>query len=237
MSTHIVDEPTPIVGAGQHERRSIEVAGAGATTEAIGAAGAIVLAIIGLAGMVPGAMMAVATIVLGAAIFLDAITVGARYNRLVREAYESDGTVSRMEVGGGISAGTIGGIAGVVLGVLALLGFMPPLLCSIALIVFGGALLFASGAKARLASLGTLGYGVSGQTRHIVDEAIAASSGGELLIGIGAVVLGILALLMQSLTQTFVFVGFLGVGAIILLSGSAISARMMSILRRDHVRA
>src|SRR5579864_6402224 len=128
------------------EKRAIEVTGAGATAEAIGAVGAIVLAIIGLTGALSEAMMAIAAIVLGAAILLDAGTVSARYNRLVNDAWGSERLV-RAEVGGGISAGAIAGIAGIVLGILALLGFEPILLCSVALIVFGAALLFGSAAK------------------------------------------------------------------------------------------
>jgi hypothetical protein len=53
------------------------------------------------------------------------------------------------------------------------------------------------------------------------------------MVGIGAIVLGILALLGVA-SMTLVFVGFLCVGAAVLLSGTALGARMLSILH--HAR-
>lgn len=214
----------------ERERKRVEAAGAGATTEAIGAAAAVVLAIIALAGALTVTLTAIATIVLGAAILLDAGSVGARYHRLMTMSWSGEERVVRAELGGGISAGSMAGIAGIVLGILALLGLSPEPLCAVALIVFGAAMLFGSAAKSRLASLGALRYGMSDVTRRVVDEAIGVSAGGEVLVGVGAVVLGILALLGIA-PMTLVLVGYLGVGAVVLLSGSSFGARMFGILR------
>jgi hypothetical protein len=227
MSTQFV-EGEPRVSTTEQEKKTVEAAGAGATTEAIGAAAAIVLAIIALAGLLPMPLMSVVTIVLGAAILVDAASVGLRYDRLVRASGED--RALRGELGGGISAGSIAGIAGIVLGILALLGLTPVTLCAVALIVFGAALLFASAAKGRLASLSTGHYALSDRTRRLIDESISLSAGGEVLVGIGAVVLGILALLGLD-AVTLVLVGFLGVGGAVLLSGSAFGARMFSMMR------
>jgi hypothetical protein len=230
MATQFVEEPR-MGGTEEKEKKTAELAGAGATTEAIGAAAAIVLAIIGLAGLLTDPVMAVATIVLGAAVLMDAAGVSARYKRIVGAlSAGEDSRVARAEIGGGISAGTIGGITGVVLGILALLGIAPTSLCSVALIVLGGALLFGSAEKKRLASLHTSRFALSDRTRHAIDEAIEAAAGGDLMVGIGAVVLGILALLGLA-PATLVLVGYLGVGAALLLSGSAFGARMFGIVR------
>jgi hypothetical protein len=234
MATQFVEGQPPRAGMGEHEKKTVEVAGAGATTEAIGAAAAVVLSIIGLAGALPAGMMAVATIVLGAAILLDAGAVGARYRRLLDEAWARDERLVRAELGGGISAGSLAGIAGIVLGILALLGFAPIPLCSIGIIVFGAALMFGSAAKGRLASFNTGRYGLAESTRHVIDETLSMNAGGEVLVGIGAVVLGILALLGVQPTLTLVLVGLLGVGVAVLLAGSAFGARMFSILRQGH---
>jgi hypothetical protein len=59
------------------------------------------------------------------------------------------------------------------------------------------------------------------------------SATGEVLISIGAVALGVLALLgIQSVT--LLLVGFLGVGLALLVSGSAFGALMFDI--RRHTR-
>ena len=227
MATQFVEPRT----GGTEEKKTVEVAAGGATTEAFGAAAAIVLAIIGLAGVLVDPMMAVATIVLGVAVVMDAAAVGARFERIVSALAASEGArVARAEIGGGISAGTFGGIAGIVLGILALLGLAPTSLCSVALIVFGAALLFGSVEKKRIASIRTGTYGFTEGTRRTIDEAIGASAGGDVMMGIGAVVLGILALLGLD-AATLVLVGYLGVGATVLLSGSAFGARMFGILR------
>ena len=214
----------------QRETRMLEVSGAGATAEAIGAAGAFVLAIIGLTGTLTDAMMPIATIVLGVAILLDAGSVGARYNRLAGDAWGNRGRMARMAFGGGVSAGSLGGIAGIVLGILALLGLSPVLLCSVALLVFGAALLFSSAARSRLASLSTLWQGVPDGSHRLVDEAVGLSASGEVLVAVAAVVLGILALLGFQ-TVTLVLVGFLSVAVAVLMSGSALGARVLGVLR------
>lgn len=218
---------------GTEERKTVEVAGAGAATEAIGAAAAIVLAIIGLTGTLTEPMMAITTIVLGAALLIDAGALGTRYARLLRQASSTEERIVKAELGGGISAGTAGGLAGIVLGILALLGNMPVTLCAVALIVFGASLLFGSAAKARLATLTTERYGYPEKTGRIVHEALGLSAGGEILVGIGAVVLGILALVGFQPT-TLVLVGFIAVGAAVLLSGSAFGARVFGVLRHAH---
>lgn len=229
MSTQFVEGPR--VGTTEHEDRTVEAAGAGAATEAIGAAAAIVLAIIALAGALPLPLMSVATIVLGAAILIDSAAIGAHYSRLAHASSTGEHRLTRVELGGGISAGSIAGIAGIVLGILALLGITPVSLCAVALIVFGAALLFGSAAKGRLTSLSSAHHGLTDHARHLVDEMVSASAGGEILVGIGAIVLGIIALLGFD-PVTLVLIGFIGVGAVVLFSGSAFGARMLGMMHR-----
>jgi hypothetical protein len=208
----------PRGGAAEQEQRSLEhrpierttrLARAEATTETVGAAAAIVLAIIGLAGGMPRAMMVIATIVLGAAILLDAAAAAARTHGLSTEAHAGEGRIARAERVGGISAESTAGVAAIVVGILALLGISSTVLCSIALIVLGAGLLFASTTRER------------------------ASAGGEVLVGMGAITLGILALLGFK-PVTLVLVGLLAVGGAVFLSGSALGARVFGLLR--HAR-
>jgi hypothetical protein len=216
MTTKIVEEPRG--GATEQEHRAIEhgpgdrtvrLAQAGTTTEAVGAAAAIVLSIIGLAGGMPRAMMVIGTIVLGAAILLDAASSEARSHLFSTEARAGEGQIARAERVGGVSAEYVAGIAGIVLAVLALLRISPTLLCSIALVVLGAGLLFASPAKAR------------------------GAASGEALVGLGAIALGILAMLGLK-PVTLVLVGLLAVGAAVFLSCSAFGARLFGTLR--HAR-
>src|SRR5262245_38702185 len=111
MASQMVEKQPQVGSEMQKEKRAVEVAGASATTEAIGAVAAIVLAIIGLAGGLTVAMMSIATIVIGAAILLDAGAVGARYHRLVAASWGDQAKLVRAELGGGISAESLAGVA------------------------------------------------------------------------------------------------------------------------------
>ncbi len=215
------------------EKKKVEAAGAGATTEAIGAVAAVALSIIGLAGAIPAAMMSIATIVLGGAILMDAASIGARRERLAEQAWGDEWRTVRAELGAGLSAESFAGLAGIALGILALLGLATTVLCSVALIVFGAGLIVGSGVKNRFASLSTARYGISDTTRHAISEAMGFTAGSDVLVGLGAVTLGIIAL-TGTASVTLVLVGYLGVGAAVLLGGSAFAARMFSILRHSR---
>ena len=170
-------------------------AAGGSITEAIGALGAVVLAVIGLAGLVPNLMASVATIIVGAAILLEGI------------AYTQLPSGSRWVQSRGFSAELLGGLAGIVLGILALFGTYPETLLAVALIVFGAALLLSTiefSQRQRFASL---------QTGEVVQETQTFTfvSGGQLMLGLGAVVLGILAVIGLS-PMTLILVGVLGLG-------------------------
>lgn len=230
MATPFTQEQ-PTVTGGEREKKMVEVAGAGSATEAIGGAAAVVLSIIGLAGALSSAMMETGTIVLGAALLFDAGAIAARYERLCRTAWGEQSHAASFS--SGISAESVAGLTAIVLGILALLGMAPVTLCSVALIVLGAALLFASAAKSRFTSVSTSQYGVSDRARQVLDEATNLTAGSDVLIGIGAVVLGILALLgIQS--TTLVLVGYLGIGFATMMGGSAGGARMRALLR--HAR-
>jgi hypothetical protein len=209
------------------ERFREAVGTGGSAAEAIGGAAAVVLAIIGLAGGLPTAMMSVATIVLGGAILLDSAGITARYDRLVRDTWGGEARVTKAEVGTGLSAESLAGVAGIVLGILSLLGYVPPTLCAIALIAFGGGLTLSSLARNRFHATSVAHYGAGASTTAMraLSEAKNVEAGGDLLIGAGAVVLGILALLGLYPT-TLVLIGFLGVGGALMLSGRVLGTKV-----------
>lgn len=215
----------PAEGANVYEseekEKTAEIVFGGTVAEAIVGAAAVVLAVLGLANIWPGYMASIATIAVGAALLFQGGAVAARYADLAKRTGAS-------EVGGGVSAEILGGAAGIALGVLALLNIMPATLTPVAIIVFGGALIIGSAATARLNSLST--WRMSERARDVTRGAIEMASGTEVLIGIGAVVLGILALLGMA-PRTLVLIALLALGATVLFSGSAISSRMANIFK------
>jgi hypothetical protein len=209
-------------------QRSIKVVAGGSITEAACGAGTVVLAIIGLAGVLPGYLASVATIVFGAALLAQGGAIAARYARLLREAAPTEWD-TRTEIGAGMGSEFLAGAAGVVLGILGLLGIGTATLVPIAVIVFGGALLLGSSAAA---DLGTLSAPAEHERfAHIARQATVAASGAQVLLGIAAIVLGIIALVgIDPVVVTLV--ALLALGASVLFSGTAIGSRMASVMHR-----
>lgn len=215
-------EPEP------EREKSVKVVAGGSVFEALCGAGTVVLAIIGLAGTLPGYLTSVATIVFGAALIAHGGAIAARYRQLLRETepYELD---TRTELGGGMGAELIGGAAGIVLGILGLIGLATPVLIPIAVIVFGAAVMFGSGATADLSTLSA--YTTHPRFAASARQATMAASGTQALVGIGAVVLGILALIgLDPVVLTLV--ALLALGGAVVLSGTAITTRMAATMRR-----
>jgi hypothetical protein len=222
MSSFARPEPEP------EQAKSIKVVAGGTITEAICGAGTVVLAILGLAGTLPGYMASIAAITFGVALLAQGGAIAARYSRMLRET-SPHAWDARAEIGGGMGAEFLAGGAGVVLGVLGLLGIGTGTLIPIALIVFGGALLLGSGTTVDLGTLTP--SGPEGRFAHVARQATVAASGAQVLVGLAAIVLGILALVgVEPLPVTLV--GLLVLGASVLFSGTALSSRMAGLLRR-----
>lgn len=221
------DEVVPVEPLPERQRSMKAVAG-GSITEALCGAGTVVLAIIGLAGALPGYMASIATIVFGVALLAQGGSVAARYQQLLRETVPTEWD-TRMELGGGMGAEMLGGAAGVVLGILGLLGLGTSVLIPIAVIVFGGTLLLGSAAAADLSSISApVGHE---RFAHVARQATMAASGTQVLVGVTGVVLGIIALIGID-TATVSLVALLVMGAAGLLTGTALSSRMVGALHR-----
>ncbi|HUA38877.1 MAG TPA: hypothetical protein VMA35_10845 [Candidatus Sulfopaludibacter sp.] len=195
--------------------------------EGVGSIAAIILTILGLARVLPTDLSAVAVIGIGISLLFEGGTVGARFSRLLASA---GGRVTNvMDLGGGMTAEFMAGAAGVVLGLLALLGIAPTILPPVAAIVFGGALLLGSGAAARLSYMEI----TNGRSQEGIDEvareAVAAAAGAQVLTGLAAGLLGILALVgFYPLVLTLV--ALLCTATAVLMSGTAISRRILSLV-------
>ena len=229
MSTMGPDERERFARQPEREK-TIKVVAGGSITEAICGAAVVVLAIIGLAstGSLVGYMASVATIAFGVALLAQGGAIAARWSKLLRETMPSEwGT--RTEIGGGMGAEFLAGGAGVVLGILGLLGIATATLIPIAIIVFGGALLLGSGATVELGNISA--DGPQERFADLSRQATAASSGAQVLLGIAAIVLGIIALVgIDPVVVTLV--ALLVLGASVLFTGTAASGRMASVMRR-----
>src|ERR1051326_8768338 len=135
---------------------SLKWVAGGSAVEAIGALAAIALAIVGLAGILSTTVAAIATIILGAAI----LTQGGAFDAsssVSGAGFEAQGRES------GSSASFLGGVAGIVLGILALLNIEAPTLLAVAVIVFGAAFLLSGGSWSVTGAQGSVSeFGHSG---------------------------------------------------------------------------
>jgi hypothetical protein len=198
---------------------------AGATgTFALTGAAAVVLAIFGLSKVLPDYMAPIAAIVLGAGFLIEALAISARYRNLVEQSRGNYGTIV---IGRGLGFDAVGGVGAIVLGILALLGYFPLTLLSCATIALGAALLMTTSSMVHLNRLA-----INSSDAHPVSQdaalgAVSASASTHMLVGIGGIVLGILALLGYY-SMTLCLIGFLCVGGGALLGGSSIVAWMMS---------
>lgn len=166
----------------------------GLVGEAIGAIAVIALAIVGLAGEFSFTMAAIATIIIGATILIEGGFFAAAFGRA-----GTGSVVQSLESGDWLKAEFLGGMAAVVLGILALLGVFAPTLLAVAVLVLGASYL--------LGSAGEFG------------------SGSHAVVGLAAMVLGILAVV--GLDQlTLVLVALLALGAMSFYSGASAGARM-----------
>jgi hypothetical protein len=193
----------------------------GSSAEALAGGAALVLAIIGLAGMMPMTMSAIGVIAAGAAFLFQGAAVAARHSYLQRMVSEEHAEGELMT---GTSAEILGGIAGIVLGILALLGVVPQTLLAVSAITFGGTLLFGSSAVYRVST--------AAMVRSLITrERAAGAAGAQSLVGIGSATLGIVALVGIA-SQTLVLVAVLAVGAAALLGGGSLTTRMVGLLYR-----
>ncbi|HBG25527.1 MAG: hypothetical protein A2Y10_05265 [Planctomycetes bacterium GWF2_41_51] len=152
---------------------------------------AVVLSIIGLANYSLLAS-AVAVIMLAIVFLLEGGTMVRFFQMSNRKRESGMQTVE-------LSAEVIGGVAGLVLGILALIGYIPVTLIAIAAIIYGAALILGSAFAPTLSSAGA---GVDRQSTF------------EILIGVAGLTLGILAILdINPLVLSLIAIIILSLGA------------------------
>jgi hypothetical protein len=186
----------------------------------------VVLALLGLSGVRPDYTLPVATIAAGIAFLLEGAAVMMRFSKLLRET--SKNRIERAEFGTGLSSEFLGGITGTVLGILALLSYHPLVLVPVSALAYGLTLMLSSGLTARLNSLELEGMEESTRFKRIAHEALSATTGLEFALGVGVIVLGIIAL-SGTAPMVLSLVAMLAVGISGFLAGAAVTTRMLSI--------
>jgi hypothetical protein len=200
-------------------RKTIAVIEGGSSFEALGGLVTVILAIVGIARYAPFTMGGVCAIVIGASLFVQGGAIASRWRADLRRL---DGVrYDRSELLGGVSTEVFGGVVGIVLGVLVLAGVLPAVLLPVAAIVFGGALLLGGAAQPELSNL-------AAPPRHAtVQDAVEASGGIMVLVGVAAAVLGILSLLGVGPAITLALIAMLCIGGALLFAGGALATRFM----------
>lgn len=182
----------------------------------------IILTILGLAGVSPPFLVAIAVIVFGVALVLGGRAAVAELHRVLARHTTIGGAVG---VTNGWSMVFLAGIAGIVLGILALLGVASAQLVAIAVIAFGAALLISANATLRVRVLaGTMGA-ANPTVDRLVQEAASDNAGLQTMVGLAAIVLGILALSGFAPT-TLVLIALLGLGCFAGLSSSFLAGSL-----------
>jgi len=197
----------------EHEETKPEIAAGGSMLESLAGVTAAILAILGLAGVEPLYMLTIAIIAIGVALLAEGAAVAAKS--------AAAGSVAEA----GMNAELLAGMAGIVLGVLALLGMTQLVLSAAAMLVFGGALLLSAGAATERAS--TVHPQRLGETPR---KTALGAAGAKVLVALAVVVLGILALVGFE-PQLLLLVAALALGAVLLLNGLAVGGRMVAALR------
>ncbi len=216
----------------ENDKLLLEITLGRSTIGAICGGSAVVLAILGLVNLLPGILVAAATIVLGGSLLLKGAAISAEYSKLL--AHFTGTTSEKLEVGGGMSVEILTGLAGGILGILALLSFSPDTLIAIAVIIFGGGIVMGSELISKLNSL-KVSLATSMEESHrrahkVIKEMVSAAMAIQVLAGISAIVLGILSLTgLAPMTLNLIAILTLGVAS--LFTGSAITGKFVEMLR------
>lgn len=186
----------------------------GSTVELAAGVVAIVLAVIGLAGGVPQLMAEIATLVIGVGLVAHGVSIAVRWKAVMRSLDGDDEGL----VGGGIGLEVVGGLAAIVLVIIAWAGVMPAGMLDAAALVIGGALVLGSAIPPQLATTAAdPDVVIQVRSRRI----LVTSAGLMLLVGITSAILGILGIIDVTPALPAALVAMLCVGVALMLAGGA----------------
>jgi hypothetical protein len=214
------------------EAPGVETATYGGLIDAVGGIATAVLAIVALTGYAPPTLSAVAVIVFGAALLIQGGTMLSEYSSIIFPVGAA-GIGPQEFSGGGLPSMFLVGAAGIVLGVLALLGMAPAVLIAVAVIAFGSALVLSSNSVRQLyllqaASSPAVVPRMGGV--FLAGEMASSSAGVQLLAGLATIVLGILAVAGTN-PGMLTLMALLVLGVSVILTGSTLSGMVLGFMR------
>ncbi|HLR77085.1 MAG TPA: hypothetical protein VK106_05455, partial [Balneolaceae bacterium] len=169
-------------------------------------------------------LLSIAVIAAGAGMLFQGSAISGEYSSLMSRF--DTGSLGEMNLQGTmVEAFT--GCAGIALGILSLLGLIPGLLTAIAAITLGVGLLISYRSVMRLNRLKIRHSGADKNAQRIAHGAVNGASAVHMLVGLGAIALGILAILGLS-PGTLTMIALLGIGGATLLSGLAVGGKGLS---------
>ena len=199
--------------------------GLGTASEEAGEGVALdVLGILALARVEPVLLNSIAVIVAGIALVVEGAMLSARYSKALAMVVPEN--INAMELSGSTSSSLLAGLAGIVLGILAILGIATAELIGVALILFGTAVLFDYVARAHLRAMRMVTSASPGDSARIAMSAASTTNTAGVLTAVGLITLGILALAHVA-PEILASAAFLGLGAYLVLEGTAASGWLM----------
>lgn len=195
--------------------------------QAIASIATVILTILGLAQVASNFLVAIATITFGAALLLHGAAMLGEYARLTRQASASRGD---------LSAVLLAGAAGIVLGILALLGISPSELLAIAVIAFGSALILSSNSALPMHFFRLALARPDERAQRVASDMLAgelpsSSAGTYGLVGLAAIVLGILALAGFA-SAVLVLIALQALGGVTVINGVDLGAVLVDTFQR-----
>lgn len=211
-----MDEVPAVEGTERVQRMVVQ---SGSSFELFSAVIAVVLTIVGLVGYLPLYVAGIATIAVGLALLTQGSTIAARWQEAQRIAGRE--RLDKL----GMSTEMFGGLAAIVLGILAMLGVASLTLLPVAAIVLGVALLLGGGAQPEIAAEDD-----ARDRWHVTRDIVRASSGVMVMGGLSSLVLGVIAVAVDGPVLPLVLTALLCVATSLTLSGGSLLARF-----REHV--
>jgi len=198
----------------------------GSMSELLIGIGSVVLAIIALIGFLPEVLVSITAIAMGVAFVFEGAAISREISDVLAES-----TVTMSSLGYGVTVEFLAGVIGVALGILSLVNVAPMVLLPVAGIVYGAGLIAGTGMTNRLSKIAVQATVEEEAVLELSREAIAAASYVRLFIGVGAMTLGVLALIGLS-PLVLSIIALLGVAFSQMVNGGSMSGRLMSLFSR-----
>jgi hypothetical protein len=205
---------------------------AGATIGSLWGLSALVLAILGLSHVLPTYILPVTAMVLGFA-FLMLGAVGAAWTRMFRFP-ENETSRERIVFSSGVAAALLAGLAAVVLGILNFVALGDTRFGAVAVIALGMGLLWHSRVMRRVHRF-TYDAAYHGVERRrpsgpFAINALSLAPVRDFLVGLGGVILGVLAM-MNVAPTVLEFVALLTIGGALTATASTLCGATLTTLK------